>query len=108
MTGVDLNLRLSSEVKIATSAEDETGDPAHIHRLTEKPLHGDGVWKPWVVKSHGYHLRIDLEITPELKLEDDAFAQHVAARLKQFKARSGICQYIEHADSSPDLEEPRA
>jgi hypothetical protein len=103
MADVDLNLRLSSEVKIATSEEDDHNDTTCIHRLTEQLFHGDGVWKPWVVKSHGYHIRIDLEITPELNLEDETFPQLVAGRLKQFKASGGSLQSVEHADVSPDL-----
>jgi hypothetical protein len=81
-----LDLRLSSEVKIATSGEDELDNTSPNYRLTAKPFHSDGHWKPWVVKGHGYQLRVDLDIAPELTHDDEAFAQRVAARLKQFKA----------------------
>ena len=83
---VDLDLRLSSEVKIATSEKDEPDKVPHPHGLTAKPFHGDGHWKPWVIKSHGYQLILDLDVAPELTHGDDAFAQHVAAQLKQLKA----------------------
>jgi len=83
-----LDLRLSSEVKIATSVEDERDNTSRTHGLTTRPFHGDGHWKPWVVKSHGYLLTIDLEIAPELTHDDEAFTQHVAAKLKHFKAGS--------------------
>jgi hypothetical protein len=105
MADVDLNLQLSSEVKIATSEEDGHGDTTH-HGLTEQLLHGDGIWKPWVVKSQGYHIRIDLEFTPELKLEDETFPQLVAARLKLFKANDENLLSMEYADVSPDLGQP--
>lgn len=108
MADVGLNLRLSSEVKIATSEEEDHSDTKHIHGLTKHCFHGDGFWKPWVVKSHGYHLKIDLEIVPELKLEDETFAQHVAVTLRQFKASSGLCRSMDHADVPPDLGEPWA
>jgi hypothetical protein len=83
---VDLNLRLSSEVRIAASGKDELDSLSHTHGLTAKPFHGDGHWKPWVVKSHGYQLILDLDAAPELTYDDDAFAQCVAAQLKQLKA----------------------
>jgi len=86
LADADLDLRLSSEVKIATYEKDEHDSASSTHGLTAKPLHGDGLWKPWVVKSHGYQLRVDLDIATELTHDDEAFAQHVAAELKQFKA----------------------
>lgn len=106
MADVGLNLRLSSDVKIATSEEEDYSDTKRIHALTRHHFHGDGVWKPWVVKSHGYHLKIDLEIAPELKLEDETFAHHVALRLRQLKASSGVYRSMEHANVPPDLGEP--
>jgi hypothetical protein len=86
LADVDLDLRLSSEVKIATSERDERDSASRTHGLTEKPFHGDGHRKPWVVKSHGYRLILDLDIAPELTHKDKAFAQHIAAKIKQFKA----------------------
>ncbi|GAB7330391.1 hypothetical protein MBLNU13_g02011t1 [Cladosporium sp. NU13] len=86
LADVDLDLRLSSEVKIATSEKDEPDKVPYTHGLTAKSLHGDGHWKPWVVKSHGYQLILDLDVAPELTHGDNAFAQHVAAQLKQLKA----------------------
>jgi hypothetical protein len=86
LADVDLDLRLSSEVRIAASGKDELESVSHTHGLTAKPFHGDGHWKPWVVKSHGYQLILDLDAAPELTYDDDAFAQCVAAQLKQLKA----------------------
>ena len=86
LADVDLNLRLSSEVRIAASGKDELDSLSHTHGLTAKPFHGDGHWKPWVVKGHGYQLILDLDAAPELTYDDDAFAQCVAAQLKQLKA----------------------
>jgi hypothetical protein len=103
MADVDLNLQLSSEVKIATSEEDDRKDKTHSHELTEQLLHGDGIWKPWVVKGHGYNIKIDFEIAPELNFEDVTIPQLVAARLQHFKASGGISQPREPADVSPDL-----
>jgi hypothetical protein len=98
LADLGLNLRLSSEVKVAASVEDETNDSADLHRSIEKLFRGDGFWKPWAVKSHGYSLGIDLEIAPGLKLEDETFAQSVAARLNQFKASNRFYHLSEHAD----------
>ena len=90
LADVDLDLRLSSEVKIATSDKDEFDSVTHAHGLNEKPFHGDGHWKPWVVKSHGYQLILDLDVAPDLTHDEDTFAQHVAAQLKQLKAGNKI------------------
>ena len=98
LADVDLDLQVSSEVTIATSAKDEVDSASHTHGLTAKPLHGDGHWKPWVVKSHGYQLRLDLDIAPELTHDDETFAQHIAAKLKHFKAGENKCQILEYTD----------
>jgi hypothetical protein len=47
LADLDLDLRLSSEVKIATSGKDELDSASRTHGLNEKPFHGDGHWKPW-------------------------------------------------------------
>lgn len=86
LADVDLDLRLSSEIRIAASGKDKLDSVSHAHGQTAKPFHGDGHWKPWVVKSHGYQLILDLDAAPELTYDDDAFAQCVAAQLKQLKA----------------------
>lgn len=103
-----LDLRLSSEVKIATSAEDGSDNTSRTHGLTTQLFHGKGPWKPWVVKSHGYQLRVDLDIAPDLAQNDEAFAHHVAAKLKHFKAGHHICRSMEYADTASDLGEPWA
>jgi hypothetical protein len=100
---VDLDLRLSSEVKIATSGQGVLDHGSRTYGMTARPFHGDGHWKPWVVKSHGYELRVDLDIAPELMHDDEAFAQHVAARLKQFKAGDDMYQLLEYTDTLLDL-----
>jgi hypothetical protein len=86
LADVDLDLRLSSEVKIATSGKDELDSASRTYRLTAKSSHGDSHYKPWVVKSHGYQLILDLDVAPDLTHDDDTFAQHIAAQLKQLKA----------------------
>jgi len=98
LADANLDLRLSSEVTTATSAKDEIDSASHTHGLTAKPFHGDGHWKPWVVKSHGYQLRLDLEIAPELTHDDEAFAQHIATKLKHFKAGNNMFQILEYTD----------
>jgi hypothetical protein len=108
LADVDLDLRLSSEVKIATSGKDELDSASRTHGLNEKPFHGDGHWKPWVVKSHGYQLILDLDIAPELTHDDEAHAQHIAAKLKQFKAGENLCQLLEYTDTLLDLGKPWA
>ena len=90
LADVDLDLRLSSEVKIATSEKDEFDSVTHAHGLTAKHLHGDGHFKPWIVKSHGYQLILNLDVAPDLTHDEDTFAQHVAAQLKQLKAGNKI------------------
>jgi hypothetical protein len=100
---LDLDLRLSSEVKIATSEKDELDSVSHTHGLTAKPFHGDGHWKPWVVKSHGYQLRVDLDVAPELTHNEVAFAQHIAAKLKQLKAGINMYQILKYTDAPLDL-----
>lgn len=107
LADVDLDLQLSSEVTIATSAKDEVDSASHTHGLTAKPFHGDGHWKPWVVKSHGYQLRLDLDIAHELTHDDEAFAQHIAAKLKQFKAGENKYQILEYTDIYLALGKPR-
>jgi len=108
LADLDIDLRLSNDVKIATSEEDELDNTSRTCGLTAKPFHGDGRWKPWVVKSHGFELRVDLDIAPELTHDDEAFAQHVAARLKQFKAGDDIYQLLEYTDTLLDLGQPWA
>jgi hypothetical protein len=98
LADVELDLRLSSEVKIATSGKDELDSALRTHGLPAKPFHGDGHWKPWVVKSHGYQLILDLDIAPELTHNDEAFAQHIATKIKQFKAGEYKYQLLKYTD----------
>ena len=107
LADVDLDLRLSSEVKIATSEKDELDSLSHTHGLIAKPFHGDAHWKPWVVKSHTYQLILDLDVAPELTHDDDAFAQHIAAQLKKLKAGNNTYQFLEYTDILLGLGKPR-
>ena len=108
LADVDLDLRLSSEVKIATSGKDELDSAPHTHGLNARPFHGDGHWKPWVVKSHGYQLKVDLHIAPELTHDEEAFAQHIAVKLKQLKAGINIYKTLKYTDTPLDLGKPWA
>ena len=108
LADLDLDLRLSSEVKIATSGKDELDSASRTHGLNEKPFHGDGHWKPWVVKSHGYQLTLDLDFAPELTHDDEAFAQHIAAKLKQLKVGNKMPRTLEYTDRMLDLGKPWA
>ena len=108
LADLNLDLRISSEVKIATSGEDEIDSAPHAHGLTTRPFHGDGHWKPWVVRSHGYQLKVDLDIAPELTHDDEAFTQRVAAKLKQAKAGRHTYQSMEYTDTPIDMGKPWA
>lgn len=86
LASTNVNLRLSSELKFVTTRKDEDdgSEPRHLERF----LDSNGYHKMWVTKSHGYQLVVGLNIDAALELEDDAFAQQVAAQLKNSKARN--------------------
>jgi len=88
LAGANVNLRISSELKLVTTRKDENA--GFEPRIPEHLLDGHGCHKPWVVKGHGYQLVVSLNVDAVLKLEDDAFAQQVAAQLKHSKARHGV------------------
>jgi hypothetical protein len=98
LAGTNVNLRLSSELKFVTTRKDE--DDGSEPRLPEHLLDNNDHHKPWVTKSHGYQLVVSLNIDAVLGLEDEAFAQQVAAQLKQSKARSGEQSQFEYANMS--------
>lgn len=108
LADVDLNLRLSSEIKIAPSSESSENDRDGAHTLGANGnlLHGDGVRRPWLVKSHGYQLKVDFALAPGLKFEDEAYTQQVAAKLKHLEARSAKLLSCNDTNKLLDLAEP--
>jgi hypothetical protein len=96
LASANVNLRLSSELKFVTirKDEDDSAEPRRLERL----LDGDGYHKPWVTKGHSYQLVISLKIDDVLELEDEAFAQQVAAQLKNSKARDDVRSQLEYAN----------
>ena len=107
LAAVNLNLRLSSEITIASSSESSESDREGTHTLatTGNIFHGDGVRKPWMVKSHGYQLKVDLALAPELKFEDETFTQQVAAKLKHLEARCAQILPCNYTNALLDLAE---
>jgi len=99
----NVNLRLSSEIKLATIRDDVSDAATLDFSPVERLVDSHGCRKPWVVKSHGYQLVVDLHIGTTLELEDEAFAQKVAAQLKHSKARNGVYSQLEHANMPVDL-----
>jgi hypothetical protein len=96
LASANVNLRLSSELKFVTirNDEDDSAEPRPLERL----LDGDGYHKPWISKGHGHQLVISLNIDAVLELEDEAFAQQVAAQLKNSKARDCMWAQFEYAN----------
>jgi hypothetical protein len=93
LASANVNLRLSSELKFVTTRRDEDGG------AESRPLvDSNGHHKPWIVKSHGYQLVVSLNIDTALELEDEAFAQQVAAQLQNSKARNGVRSQSEYAN----------
>ena len=105
LADVDLNLRLSSEISIAPSAKDDCND-LDAHGVTNFPFYGDEIRKPWVIKSHGYQVRVDLTLASGLKFRDETFTQQVAAQLKHSEARNITLQCKVDTDKLPGLVEP--
>ena len=96
LASANVILRLSSELKFVTTRKDD--DDGAEPRPLERLLDGDGYHKPWVTKGHGYQLVLSLNIDTVLELEDEAFAQQVAAQLKNSKARDCVWTQLEYAN----------
>ena len=96
LAGTNVILRLSSEFKFVTTRKDE--DDGSEPRLPEHLLDNNDYHKPWVTKSHGYQLIVSLNVDAALELEDEAFAQQVAAQMKNSKARNCVWSQFEYAN----------
>lgn len=106
LADVDVNLRLSSEITIAPSAEDDRND-IDAYGKSKDIFYGDGIRKPWAIRSHEYQVRVDLTLASGLEFQDETFTQQVAVKLKHLEARIITHRCEVDTNMSSGLAEPR-